>query len=496
MSEADISVLLGEIEKVKSIRTTKPRIQDLRSLFMLSELAQSLLFNEDHQTYYQFDKALGIYKPLSLSELASLLDQFLFARFGDEININSQLVKELADSIKRDWINPLKHVSEATDPSLYARSAFKDSKTLDFSTGDLNASSATLPALHAFDFNFPTKPSPTPYFDRYLAETFTHADGTPDADFADFMLTILAYYLSPLFPSDPIAVIFQGSGANGKSIFISLLQSFIGKDSYSALSMEDLSDRFSSSLLLGKRLNLVSEDQSRFIKADKLKATISLEPIKIEQKYQTPFFFKPRAKHLFSTNKDVRFDDVDFATLRRFIIIPFFRTFVSTNSPDGLMPDNKLVLERTPDLLKHLMDERPGIFYKALERMQLLHLNKFDLKAPASLKETTKQVQEFSSSALEFFHEFYEVDPSDRPLVPHADMFAQYEQWFQMRDRPQKYKLQSKQFFSVIAKNFPSTVTTEIIWSKTAKKATAAKAHLKPILYPVNGIEPEIKTEI
>ena len=312
----------------EAMQQRKPKIQEIRDDFFQSPLATNLLYNEEDKLFYTYNESTSTYVPLANGELPKLLDEFLLKTYGvnNPLSITEQVIREVRASLLRDQSGSLTVIKTITP-----QSSFKDALVFDFKTVTIIPSSPKVHSFHHFDFSFPITPTPTPSFDAFLLSTFTHSDGTEDKELADFMLSVLAYYLSPILPTDPIAFVLQGSGANGKSIFLNLLQSFIGEEYVAALSMEDLSERFNLPSLIGKRLNIVTEDQSKFVKADKLKAVISGERVRVERKYEEPFFFSPKVKHIFSTNKDVKFDDVDYATLRRIFVVPFNRTFVSAD---------------------------------------------------------------------------------------------------------------------------------------------------------------------
>lgn len=468
---------------------SKPKIQDIRDAYLSLPTTKNLLYHEAEKQFYVYNPATSHFTPHESFDKE--LDNFITRLFGTDISVTNSVIQETKDSLIRDPLSRLT-LYKLSDSYAQSRSAFSDQKVLDFKTNTVHPASPSIICFHYFNFPLPTTPTPTPTFDSFILQTFATPDGQEDPQIADFILSILAYYVSPLFPQDPYAFILQGSGSNGKSIFLKILESFIGQQFISSLSMEDLSDRFAPAGLVNKRLNLVSEDQSKFVKVDKIKAMISLEKIKIERKYEEPFFLNPQVKHIFSTNRDIRFDDIDYATMRRIFVIPFPRTFVSTTSPQANDPqvDYIFTLPRTPNLLTNLKNEEPGIFFKVLERITILHDTKFQLAFPASYNQTQKHVQEMSSSALEFFHEYYLYDTKQETLIPTLEIYNQYTTWYKQNEKEPRYMLQSRQFFSILNKNFPGTFTTKKVWSNLQNKTSAARTHMQPIKFPIARIEP------
>ena len=124
--------------------------------------------------------------------------------------------------------------------------------------------------------------------------------------------------------------ILTGSGSNGKSTFLNMLKTLLGKRNRSALGLKKLSDRFSTIMLFGKLANIGDDISDAFISdTEEFKKMVTGETIDAEQKGQPKFDFEPYAKLIFSANsiprlgkgKDIR------AILRRMVIIPFNANF-------------------------------------------------------------------------------------------------------------------------------------------------------------------------
>lgn len=81
------------------------------------------------------------------------------------------------------------------------------------------------------------------------------------------------------------AAILVGDKSNGKSTFLHMVQTMLGKDNYSAIDLGELKDRFSTIMLYGKLANIGDDISNEYI-ADTsiLKKMITGEVIKAEQK--------------------------------------------------------------------------------------------------------------------------------------------------------------------------------------------------------------------
>lgn len=130
------------------------------------------------------------------------------------------------------------------------------------------------------------------------------------------------------------AAILTGDKSNGKSTFLHMVQSMLGKENYSALDLGELKDRFSTFMLHGKLANIGDDISNEYI-ADTaiLKKLITGEVVKAEKKGQDPINFEPYAMHIYSANDIPRMKDKTGAVLRRLVIIPLNGKFTK-DSPD------------------------------------------------------------------------------------------------------------------------------------------------------------------
>ncbi len=94
-----------------------------------------------------------------------------------------------------------------------------------------------------------------------------------------------------------------GLGGTGKSVLIRLLESAAGVDNVSNVSMQELSKRFSTSLLVGKTLNSCADLSMEALEdSSTVKKLLGEDFVMAEFKGQNGFMFKNYSKLLFSTN--------------------------------------------------------------------------------------------------------------------------------------------------------------------------------------------------
>ena len=130
------------------------------------------------------------------------------------------------------------------------------------------------------------------------------------------------------------AFILTGSGSNGKSTFLNMLKTMLGKRNLSVLDLKKLGDRFSTVMLFGKLANIGDDISDEFVTdAAEFKKIVTGETIDAEQKGQPKFDFEPYVKLIFSANNIPRIGKGrdSNAILRRLVIVPFNARFDDKN---------------------------------------------------------------------------------------------------------------------------------------------------------------------
>lgn len=122
-----------------------------------------------------------------------------------------------------------------------------------------------------------------------------------------------------------------GTGSNGKSTYLDMIENVLGRQNYVALELSELSERFSVATMFGKLACIGDDISDEFLQGrsiSQFKKIVSGNDIKAENKGQDVFFFKPTVKLLFSTNEIPRMRNKGFdAIKRRLVIIPFNAKF-------------------------------------------------------------------------------------------------------------------------------------------------------------------------
>ena len=156
-----------------------------------------------------------------------------------------------------------------------------------------------------------------------------------------------------------------GEGANGKSTYLVAVGAFLGIANVSAESLHRLeSDRFAVAQLVGKLANICPDLPSKCLEGSSMfKALTGGDRVTAEYKFRQAFAFVPYARLLFSANHLPRSDDASYAYFRRWLIVPFLRTF----------DDNEQIPSEVLNARLAAPSELSGVLNKALIAPNAIH---------------------------------------------------------------------------------------------------------------------------
>ena len=119
-----------------------------------------------------------------------------------------------------------------------------------------------------------------------------------------------------------------GEGGTGKSMFLSQVQRLIGRDNICARAWADYGNTdFAFGDLFGKALALDSDIDVARPLSGAIKPAVTGNILTCNKKYQQPFDFNPFATWIGSINKFPKTRDKTWGFFRRWIVIPFNKTF-------------------------------------------------------------------------------------------------------------------------------------------------------------------------
>ena len=173
---------------------------------------------------------------------------------------------------------------------------------------------------------------------------------------------LFGYCLMQAYPYQR-AFMFEGSGANGKSTLLKLLETFLGKDNCASTSLQELGyNKFAAVRLYGKLANIYADLPDKAVSQTGIfKMLTGGDSLYADKKFvQDGFQFTNTAKLIFSANKLPEVVDDTDAFFRRWVHIGF------PNQYEGDTAD--------PDILKKLTTpkELSGCFNWATEGLREL----------------------------------------------------------------------------------------------------------------------------
>ncbi|MFA5864238.1 MAG: phage/plasmid primase, P4 family [Phycisphaerae bacterium] len=235
-------------------------------------------------------------------------------------------------------------------------------------------------------------------------------------------------------------MVFIGTGANGKSVTLSVMAGLVGQANVCAISMSKMAKDFILITLRDKLVNLCAESNtSRGMDSETLKTLTGGDLLTVDIKFKDPVTFRPKTKHTFAVNEMPRFRDSTEALRRRALFIEFNRQFKKE--------------ARNPNLVSELMAELSGILVWALKGLEEVMRSKEIFEAPSSQKRK-ELFAELQNPILTFINEACKFVPGHR--VERGELYSDYCRWHQKNfsDHP----LVRITFYERIRQEFPAQI--------------------------------------
>lgn len=234
----------------------------------------------------------------------------------------------------------------------------------------------------------------------------------PDPEVREYLQAFYGYILlGSARPNAESFAVWQGEGANGKSVALGVLQSLIGHGNYSSLSLHEMTPRNIESLV-NKVANIGSEtERSATLQTSVLKKMVSLEPLRAEPKYRQHYSFTSSAVPVFAVNDLPVIDDRTDGIWRR---MHFIRWSVT-------IPEK----ERDTALHKKLQGELGGILNWAIQGAQRVLAQ--GLVVPKVVREATAIIRLEANSTAMFCSAV--VERRDDQYVSKDDLYQAYSTW-------------------------------------------------------------------
>ena len=212
-----------------------------------------------------------------------------------------------------------------------------------------------------------------------------------------------------------IATMLVGPGANGKTVFLKMIEALVGKENTSHVALQDLdNDRFALAGLYCKMVNTFADLKQSMLKSTgNFKMLVSGNTIRAQEKFKDPFSFRNYAKLIFSANKIPESEDQSYAYYRRWRILEFHKIFDQSNKDTNLI--QKLT---TPEELSGLLN---------LAIISLKQLRKNNGFSEIPVERVRKKYEETASTVGAFIDQRCIIDPSDAICdILVTDLYAAY----------------------------------------------------------------------
>lgn len=252
-----------------------------------------------------------------------------------------------------------------------------------------------------------------------------------DDDLINFVQRAVGYCLTGA-TTEQCLFLCYGTGANGKSTFLSALHSLLGDYSYN-LPFSAFEQNARSSIsndiaaLPGRRFVIANEtNESVRLNEARIKALTGGDVITCRKLYAENFEFKPVCKPWLAFNHKPFVRDDSHGFWRRVRLIPFTQTF-DISSAD-------------PTLQNKLQGEIYGILNWALDGCRLWQ--KVGLEAPATIKAATLAYQKESDPINDFFTDRVVIEGS--AIVSSTELWGAYCDW--IAENKERYPLTRLEF--------------------------------------------------
>lgn len=264
---------------------------------------------------------------------------------------------------------------------------------------------------HCLDVEF--DPHATcPMFDTAIAEIFS---ASPESDeMVRHFMEFFGYAIQPV-RDIPSWWLLKGMGQNGKTKLMETVMRLMGKESYAAVRVGELGDRFVGSVLLGKLMVIDDDvDKNTHLPDGILKSISERKVMQAEFKGRDRFNFICNALPVMLCNGFPSTSDLSFGMRRRANVIPFKRQFSPEEVDRGLFP-------------RIWANELPGILNRALQGLQRLRV-RGGFAPPGDCQSALDIWYRAANPLLTFIHQNYAPDPSGKG-VKWSDVHPEYRQW-------------------------------------------------------------------
>jgi len=248
-----------------------------------------------------------------------------------------------------------------------------------------------------------------------LWEAFLDTSMCGDSEYIMLLQQWCGYLLSPDMRHHKF-LLNVGEGANGKSVFVDVMQGIVGPGNYSSVSLHRFGSPFSLHETLGKLVNCTDETASIMEEEaeSELKKYVTGMQMTFERKFRSPVVAAPTAKVVVNTNSLPRFRDRSNGTWRRILLVPW----------DHVVPADQQIKDLAREICSR---ELPGIFNWALRGLASLNHNNGFVQ-PGRTEDLLEEYRRDSDPVRAFLLENYTFAPNGLG-TPCSDLYTEYRRY-------------------------------------------------------------------
>ena len=279
----------------------------------------------------------------------------------------------------------------------------------------------------------------------------------------EYVIKLMATFLNGTTKNEKFHV-WSGSGSNGKSKLIELLEKCLG----------DYSCKMNASNLLQKRgsgtaanpelartkgarfVNMQEPDKDSEINVGIMKELTGGDTIVTRAMYKESFEFKPQFKMILTCNQKPILPEDDEATWRRIVLVEFISKF--TWHPKGedingvWIPESKECPEFPIDVTVNENFENWAEYFMSILVHTYNQMNGEALMEPIEVKQYTKQYQDKQNILQEFINEKIEED--EAADIPKKDLHQEIKRWLELNYPSDKDKCPPRKIKEYMSKKF------------------------------------------
>ena len=272
------------------------------------------------------------------------------------------------------------------------------------------------------DYNADAKDCPV--FLKYLTDTFNG-----DKDTMGNIIRLGGYLLDTSCKAERM-FLFDGNGANGKSVLINIFSMFFSDDQITPLSLDKLaSESFSKELLIKSRVNFCAEQKKSYLDSEEIKKIVTGDRIEIERKFKISLTFTPKTKIIVACNGLPKFNDTTHAIYRRMILIRFHNQYVSESAYQKIKnPEKMNVHLMDKNLIEKIRLEKSAILNMFIEGLIDLRTHNYEFVESQDSIEAMLEFKRDSDTVREFLEDNYEASENIETSI--NDIYESYRQWY------------------------------------------------------------------